>query len=578
MIDDDLAQLEYLALVNKVTNELLNHLGLDDKTVAEFIISQHCNCKDFDSFVSIMTDMNAFEFSFLQNLDRLIQKLLPPEIKEKLTKKSKKRANKEKKQKDSQFSGLSIKDDADRISRMMEEELKEAEKMSFLKPKSSESEFLVNKNHQSPRQSRSPVERHRRRSPTGRRSSSPNERDRRYRSERSPKRMKLDRHAILNKIYSGTVNGIKDFGVFVSIHGIERRSDGLVHISQLQGGSQRVGHPSDVVKLGDKVWVKIISIENGKIGLSMKDVNQATGKDINNGLDENGRNPDRPRQSYFSQEMIKDSEIRKSKKRISSPEKFEIKQLIASGVLDPKDYPGLDDEEGVLDYEEVEEDVDIEVKQDEPLFLAGQTKSSLNLSPIRIVKNPDGSLNRAALAGASLAKERRDIRREQQMAAEKDKQTTNDAIKDSRGMFGKDNTEWKQKVFKNATFGKITNLSITEQREQLPIFKLRETIIKAVDDNQILVVVGETGSGKTTQMTQYLAEAGYTSQKMIGCTQPRRVAAMSVAKRVAEEVGCRLGQEVGYTIRFEDCTCPQTKIKYMTGILKYQYYRRNVVT
>jgi ATP-dependent RNA helicase DHX8/PRP22 len=77
-------------------------------------------------------------------------------------------------------------------------------------------------------------------------------------------------------------------------------------------------------------------------------------------------------------------------------------------------------------------------------------------------------------------------------------------------------------------------------------------------------VVGDTGSGKTTQMTQYLAEEGFADTGRIGCTQPRRVAAMSVAKRVAEEVGCRLGQEVGYTIRFEDCTSPDTRIKYMT--------------
>lgn len=70
-------------------------------------------------------------------------------------------------------------------------------------------------------------------------------------------------------------------------------------------------------------------------------------------------------------------------------------------------------------------------------------------------------------------------------------------------------------------------------------------------------------------MTQYFAEAGYTDGGRIGCTQPRRVAAMSVAKRVAEEVGCRLGQEVGYTIRFEDCTSPETRIKYMTdGMLQ----------
>ena len=58
------------------------------------------------------------------------------------------------------------------------------------------------------------------------------------------------------------------------------------------------------------------------------------------------------------------------------------------------------------------------------------------------------------------------------------------------------------------------------------------------------MVIGETGSGKTTQITQYLAEAGYTTRGKIGCTQPRRVAAMSVAKRVSEEFGCRLGQEV----------------------------------
>lgn len=70
-------------------------------------------------------------------------------------------------------------------------------------------------------------------------------------------------------------------------------------------------------------------------------------------------------------------------------------------------------------------------------------------------------------------------------------------------------------------------------------------------------------------MTQYLAEDGFADRGKIGCTQPRRVAAMSVAKRVAEEVGCRLGQEVGYTIRFEDCTGPETRIKYMTdGMLQ----------
>lgn len=75
-----------------------------------------------------------------------------------------------------------------------------------------------------------------------------------------------------------------------------------------------------------------------------------------------------------------------------------------------------------------------------------------------------------------------------------------------------------------------------------------------IRENSIVIVVGETGSGKTTQLTQYLHEDGYTKNGMIGCTQPRRVAAMSVAKRVSEEMDCDLGEEVGYAIRFEDVT------------------------
>ena len=124
---------------------------------------------------------------------------------------------------------------------------------------------------------------------------------------------------------------------------------------------------------------------------------------------------------------------------------------------------------------------------------------------------------------------------------------------------------WKTEAFgKTATFGRLDHRSIKEQREDLPIFKLRDEFIQSVNEYQVLVAIGETGSGKTTQMTQYLAEAGYTSKGIIACTQPRRVAAQSIAKRVAEEVGCRLGEEVGYTVRFDDCTSPQTVIKYMT--------------
>ncbi|KFD54553.1 hypothetical protein M514_04498 [Trichuris suis] len=110
--------------------------------------------------------------------------------------------------------------------------------------------------------------------------------------------------------------------------------------------------------------------------------------------------------------------------------------------------------------------------------------------------------------------------------------------------------------------------SLREQRQYLPVFAVRQQLLKVIRENSVTVVVGETGSGKTTQLTQYLYEEGYGALGVIGCTQPRRVAAMSVAKRVADEVGCPLGDQVGYAIRFEDCTSSKTVIKYMTdGIL-----------
>lgn len=114
--------------------------------------------------------------------------------------------------------------------------------------------------------------------------------------------------------------------------------------------------------------------------------------------------------------------------------------------------------------------------------------------------------------------------------------------------------------------------TIREQRESLPAFEYREEFLRVMEQNQVVVLVGETGSGKTTQIPQFLHEAGYTRRGRIGCTQPRRVAAMSVAKRVSEEMGTRLGQEVGYSIRFEDCTSDRTVIKYMTdGMLLREF-------
>lgn len=119
----------------------------------------------------------------------------------------------------------------------------------------------------------------------------------------------------------------------------------------------------------------------------------------------------------------------------------------------------------------------------------------------------------------------------------------------------------------------LKKLSIQETQQSLPIYPFKQQLLKAVEDHQILIIEGETGSGKTTQIPQYLHEAGYTTDgKKIGCTQPRRVAAMSVAARVAQEMGIKLGNEVGYSIRFEDCTSERTLIKYMTdGMLLREF-------
>lgn len=107
---------------------------------------------------------------------------------------------------------------------------------------------------------------------------------------------------------------------------------------------------------------------------------------------------------------------------------------------------------------------------------------------------------------------------------------------------------------------------ILKGRRDLPVHKQRQEFLDMYHSTQILVFVGETGSGKTTQIPQYVLydELPHTTGKLIACTQPRRVAAMSVAQRVVDELDVELGEEVGYSIRFENRTGPKTLLKYMT--------------
>uniref|UniRef100_A0A8C6NQ60 RNA helicase n=1 Tax=Nothobranchius furzeri TaxID=105023 RepID=A0A8C6NQ60_NOTFU len=108
---------------------------------------------------------------------------------------------------------------------------------------------------------------------------------------------------------------------------------------------------------------------------------------------------------------------------------------------------------------------------------------------------------------------------------------------------------------------------ILKKRLQLPVWEYKESFNDIISRHQSFVLVGETGSGKTTQIPQWCVEmvrALPGPKRAVACTQPRRVAAMSVAQRVADEMDVMLGQEVGYSIRFEDCSSAKTILKYMT--------------
>ncbi|GAA6062965.1 hypothetical protein JCM10212_005724 [Sporobolomyces blumeae] len=664
----DLEQLELLGLVNSITQELVNHTGLSDSTLAEFLIHLHTSSPDFAQFKQKCADVGAeFPTSFLEAVDRLVLSM-HPKYKLKQSKKSTKASKAKGKhkavddplvqvtdpEKDKQrrlFPGLSMPDQD--WAPTTEYQGKDAPKLAIDDAKEREltqgqpADVLG-----AERDSRSRDESDlgidglmaeldgvRKRGAEGdgregkrQRQRSPDFDDRsgRGRDERGRDRYReddrgrygrdariggvgpnrLDERPVLYKIYPGKVSNIKDFGCFVSLEGIVGRQEGMVHIGSIS--SARVSHPSDLVSRGQSVFVKVMSIAGTRLSLSMKDADQRTGADLSPHLrikteeelfEETRKAAERAATGANGVSVRKsfaDDNRTASVRRMTSPERWEIKQLIASGAASAKDYPGLDEDfmsnpndgfggPGSGSFgNEADEELDIEINEAEAPFLRGQSKRALELSPVKIVKAPDGGLNRAAMAGAALAKERREMKA-QEAADEADSEVRNvnqpwldpmtapherafaaDARGAAAGQRAKEVPAWKKETFNQATtFGKITTLSMTEQRKSLPIYKFRDQLIEAFATNQVLVVVGDTGSGKTTQMTQYLAEAGYADRLKIGCTQPRRVAAMSVAKRVAEEVGCRLGQEVGYTIRFEDCTSPETKIKYMTdGMLQ----------
>ncbi|KAF2723327.1 pre-mRNA-splicing factor ATP-dependent RNA helicase prp16 [Polychaeton citri CBS 116435] len=225
-----------------------------------------------------------------------------------------------------------------------------------------------------------------------------------------------------------------------------------------------------------------------------------------------------------------------------------------------------------------------------PPFLDGKTIFTKQIEPVSAIRDAQSDMAVFSRKGSNVVKERR-MRRERQKQAQEATSASGTALGnimgvkeddvDSAAPAGEANGEQQNQGgnkfsehFKKE--GKVEqsqsdfsrSKSLREQREYLPAFAVREELLRVVRDNQVTVIVGQTGSGKTTQLTQFLYEDGYGKNGLIGCTQPRRVAAMSVAKRVSEEMEVPLGGLVGYAIRFEDCTSKETVIKYMTdGVL-----------
>ncbi|CEM31064.1 unnamed protein product [Vitrella brassicaformis CCMP3155] len=637
--------LERLSLISKVTTELYNHWGVEDKDLAEFVVhlgeeSSHVNefeSKLEDSGAKVSRSLAETLFTLIQKLGKKKQPAPSPASHPGAASASSSaaahgspaaappsRANGASdddvspvsphdrllRERARRFPGLAVPDNRNREELQMERPDEHAPVSSAARKLLLREESDNTRDREGWRDALA-SERERSRGDMEDRSPTRHDDDRRKRHrdeshDEGPPRYVPGRRmpVLLYGIYDGTVSRVMDYGCFIALETAEGRKEGLVHASEIRAEG-KVLKCQDVISRNTAVKVKIIGIAGSKLSLSMREVDQETGEDLKprkkktqHDMDDEDplssyANPARPKEmerpgfggltgiklddNTFTQEGSK-----RQKKQLSDLEKWEAQKLRHSGVLPVNEYVEFDEEQGLMPETEVAADVEVEIIEIEPAFLKGQTtRTGAQLSPIKIVANPDGSLARAAATQSALSKERREVRDQQQRSLldsipkdmnrpwedpnpEPGERTIAQALR-GVGASAYEMPEWKKMyIGKSVSYGQKSKMSLKEQRESLPIFKLRDALLQAIHDNQVLIVIGETGSGKTTQMTQYLAEAGYTTRGMIGCTQPRRVAAMSVAKRVAEEFGCRLGQEVGYAIRFEDCTSQDTQIKYMT--------------
>jgi len=250
---------------------------------------------------------------------------------------------------------------------------------------------------------------------------------------------------------------------------------------------------------------------------------------------------------------------------IADHEKWEINRMVQAGAMGTSENyrPEL--------IEEEDDKVILMVHDTKPPFLDGRIKYTTQSEAVQIVRDPNSDFVKISKKGSAILRhirERNDKtkmrerfwelsgskigelmkvdknkekEKEQKLSGMKDEDDNYETILNEDGEVDyKKHSQYASALSNSKDTGASVfsrTKTIQQQREYLPIFEIRSELMTVIRDNKIIIVVGETGSGKTTQLTQYIYEEGYHKNGIIGCTQPRRVAAVSVAKRVSEEFG-----------------------------------------
>ena len=420
MANSSLKSLEALALVSKVCAELDKHLGFSDKTLAEFIIHLVKDAKDHPSFHKNLHENGA---DFPEDLSLALLRLIQHETKPKahVSASTQKMMHVPRSANEVAFPGLSGVNTGP-------VELK-------LDVRTEESEG-DRKRQRSPTQDGKPPEKRKSRfqdAPLEHKASSSSSRN--DARERDMYGGIVKTEPELYGIYDGKVANITDFGCFVELLGFPsnkgRKYEGLCHIAQIR--KERITDIKSVVRKGQSCKVKVISLIGQKMSLSIKEVDQSTGEDLlpersaealkiaaqNMGSIAGKPSDGGPINFGVDVKKLREQEVDEERKAIrrqknlSEAELWEARQLIASGVLSVTERPTFDAESGLGAIQDVEpdEDIDVEINEEEPPFLRGQTRGLKDVEPVRIVKNPDGSMQRAAVNQAELTKERRELKR-----------------------------------------------------------------------------------------------------------------------------------------------------------------------